>query len=254
MILGLKLKNSHAATALRRNVRQVAQHLGLDLHTWRPESSPEAAFAKMLTQHRIDAVFDVGANIGQYGRFLRTLKYKGRIISFEPSNKAHTRLQKAAALDSLWTVAPRMALGDHDGIVQLNLASNNGASSSILPMLEVVQVSAPGVRCIGQEPVPLHRLDDEANSFLTGARNLFLKIDVEGYELQVLSGAKETLRRATGIQLELSFVPLYGGQTLFPGLIEYVSKRGFHICGIIPRFVNAFSGHLLAADVVFFRE
>jgi FkbM family methyltransferase len=254
MTLGLKLQDSRAATSIRRNIRQAAQHFGLDLHTWRPESSPEAAFAKMLTQHRIDTVLDVGANIGQYAQFLRTLKYKGRIVSFEPSNEAHMRLQKAAALDSLWAVAPRMALGDHDGIVQLNVASNNGASSSILPMLDIVQVSAPGVRCIDREQVPLHRLDDKANPFLTEARNLFLKIDVEGYELQVLSGAQETLRRAVGIQLELSFVPLYDGQTLFPGLVEYVSKRDFHICGIIPRFVNAFSGHLLAADVIFFRK
>jgi FkbM family methyltransferase len=241
------------STKVKENVRKTLRHIGLDLVRWRPQSSPEAALARMLNQHRIDTVLDVGANEGQYALSLRQLGFDGRIISFEPLAMAHEQLQRSAAKDASWIIPPRMAIGDQEGQIRLNVASNGGASSSILPMLEAHQRTAPDVGYVGTEVVPISRLDRVAKEFLGEARNIFLKVDAQGFELQVLQGAAELICGIAGAQLELSLVPLYEGQALFSELIDWMRKEGFSIWGILPGLADNSSGRLLQTDVVFFR-
>lgn len=241
------------STRVKEVVHRTLRRFGVDLIRWRPQSSSGAALAKMLTLHRIDTVLDVGANEGQYALFLRKLGYEGRIISFDPLTATHQQLQRLAAHDASWTVAPRMAIGDQEGEVRINVASNNGASSSILRMLEAHERAAPKVRYVGSEVVPMSRLDRVAARFLGQAENVFLKVDVQGYEYQVLQGCRTLFPRIAGVQLELSLVPLYEGQALFSGLSDYMRQQGFDIWGILPGLVDNSSGRLLQTDVVFFR-
>jgi FkbM family methyltransferase len=242
-----------ASTKIKNVIRGTLRPLGLDLIWWKPQSSPEAAFSRMLAEHGIDTVLDVGANEGQYARRLRELGFDGRIVSFEPGASAHKRLQQSARRDAFWTVAPREALGNQEGQICLNVASNGGLSSSVLPMLGAHKRAAPDAAYFGSEMVPIARLDRVASELLAQAHNIFLKVDVQGYELEVLQGAAELLPRIVGAQLELSFVPLYEGQALFHPLIDYMLERGFSIWGIMPGLVDNSSGRLLQTDVVFFR-
>lgn len=220
---------------------------------WRPQSSPQAALAKALAHHQVDTVLDVGANVGQYGQHLRELGFRGRIVSFEPLTVPRGRLQTLAANDPLWTVAPQMAIGEQEGNVTINVASNGGASSSILPMLARHEHAAPDVAYVGSEIVFISRLDIAARDFLVNARKVFLKVDVQGYELQVLQGATEILPSITGGQVEVSFVPLYSGQSSFLTVAEWLRAHDFDIWGVIPGFADNSTGQVLQADVVFFR-
>jgi FkbM family methyltransferase len=208
----------------------------------------------MLHQHGIDTILDVGANEGQYALSLRDLGFTGRIISFEPLATAYQRLQRSAAKDKLWIVPSRMALGNQEGQVQIHIASNGGASSSLLGMLDAHRRAAPEVEYVGSEMVPIARLDAVAEQFLGTARNIFLKIDAQGFELPVLQGSGELLRRITGAQLELSLVALYEGQALFSELLDWMREAGFSIWGIFPGIADNSSGRLLQTDVVFFRN
>jgi len=241
------------STKIKGNVRKTLRRVGLDLVRWRPQCSPEAALARMLVQHRIDTVLDVGANEGQYALSLRELGFSGRIISFEPLAMAHQQLQRFAVEDASWIIPPRTAIGNQEGQIRLNVASNGGASSSVLGMLEAHQRAAPDVEYVGSEVVPISRLDRLAEEFLGEARNIFLKVDAQGFELQVLQGAAELICRIAGAQLELSLVPLYEGQALFSELIDWMRKEGFDIWGILPGLADNLSGRLLQTDVVFFR-
>lgn len=237
----------------KKVIRGTLRPLGLELVRWKPQASPEAALGKMLAEHSIDTVLDVGANEGHYARLLREVGYRGRIISFEPGEVAHERLRRSAKEDPLWIVAPRTALGNQDGEVRLNVSSNDGLSSSVLPMLENHRRAAPGAVYVGSELVPVTRLDRAATSLLSGAQRIFLKVDVQGYEFQVLEGATEVLRRVVGVQLELSLVPLYEGQALFPTLMDRMQRQCFEVWGIIPGLVDNTSGRLVQTDAIFFR-
>lgn len=239
---------------LRRLIRRALRHCGADVVRWRPQSSPEAALAKALIYQGIDSVLDVGANEGQYGKYLRELGFNGRIISFEPLPIPHARLRALARKDPMWVVAPRMAMGDRAGQVQINVASNGGASSSIFPMLATHKRAAPEVAYVASETVSMSRLDGVAATFLSDAKRIFIKVDVQGFESAVLKGATEILPRTIGAEIEISFVPLYEGQTLFLELTQWMQAQGFEIWGIIPAFADNSTGQVLQADVVFFKS
>jgi FkbM family methyltransferase len=230
----------------------MALRLGFEIHRYNVERSATIQFFTMLRHHAIDCVLDVGANAGQFGRYLREGRYEGRIISFEPLSSAHGLLVEAAKHDALWAVHARTAIGATDGEIEINIA-NNSFSSSILGMLDQHSRVAPASRYVGSESVPLRRLDALALSALTPDTRIFLKIDTQGYESQVLDGAPEMLRRVRGVQLEMSLGPLYEGQVLFRELESRIHALGFEFWSVSPQLVDPATGRMLQVDATFFR-
>ena len=207
---------------------------------------------RVLSTHNVNLVFDVGANIGQFGRSLREAGYRGRIVSFEPLSAAWEQLAAASSKDSLWEVAPRAAIGSEDGEIDLHVAGNS-VSSSALEMLSMHENTAPESRYVGSEKAPLRRLDSVGLEYLRPDSVPILKIDTQGYEDRVLHGASGIMDRIMGLQIELSLVPLYEGQMLFNDLIDYVKTAGFDLWGLWPEFTDPRSGRLLQVDATFFR-
>lgn len=212
---------------------------------------PSARRQRMLARHRVDLVLDVGAAGGGYGQDLRAFGYRGTIVSFEPMQAAYERLSAARATDEQW-LAHRCALGSTAGTAEINVASNSD-SSSLLPMDERHLAAAPTVGYVGTETVEVARLDDVAAVHLESHRRPFLKLDTQGFEKQVLEGGPTTLERCVGLQMELSFVPLYSGGMLVDEAVALAYAAGFHLVGIEPGFADA-DGQALQADGVFFRD
>jgi FkbM family methyltransferase len=239
---------------LKDIAKTVARMLGLEVRGFRPSSSQAAQLRTMLRSHGVNLIFDVGANAGQFGRELRWhVGYRGRIVSFEPITAVHRALTKAAAGDQLWDVAPCAAIGAERGSIVINVACNS-VSSSVLPILAAHVRAAPMSRYSGTETVPLMPLDALAPEYFSADSVAFLKIDTQGYESQVLQGARQTLARVVGVQLELSLIPLYAGQALMPELIGNMQELGFDLWGIAPTFAEANTGRMLQVDATFFRR
>jgi FkbM family methyltransferase len=238
------------------NLRQFAHTtihaMGYEIRAFRPGISAGAQLIKMLGAHSIDVVLDVGANVGQFGTELRNSGYQGVIVSFEPQAAARIKLCAAIGRDSLWKIADQVALGATDGDVDLNLAANS-ASSSVLPMLKRHSDAAPESVYIGSERVPLRRLDDLVQAYITDRSKVFLKIDTQGYEDRVLEGGRQTLGRAVGLCVELSFVPLYAGQLLYKEMVPRLEALGFELWNLTPALIDKNDGRLLQADGTFFR-
>lgn len=237
---------------LRRNIKAVARRLGFDVIRFHPESSDDATLALVFKHLQVDLVLDVGANEGQYVGSLRERGYVGRVVSFEPLSSAYGRLSEAARGDPAWTVHRRCAIGASDGEISINIAGNN-VSSSVLPMLSSHTDAAPESRYIGSEQVPLARLDTVAPAYLGDAKSVFLKIDTQGFEASVLDGAAQLLQRCRAVQLEMSLVPLYDGQQLWPYFVDFLQLRGFVLWTVLPGFVDPGSGRTLQMDAVFAR-
>lgn len=236
-------------TLLKRGIRS----FGFDLRRYDPATSEGARFIGALSAHKVNLVFDVGANIGQSGLSLRDLGYRGRIVSFEPLQAAWNQLAEARRKDSLWEVADRAAIGDEDGELEINV-SGNSVSSSVLKMQKAHVNAAPAAAYIGREKVPIRRLDTIGTGYLHVDSILFIKIDTQGYEAQVLRGASDLLQKAVGLHLELSFIPLYEEQCTYDVLINQLKVLGFEMWDIVPNFIDAQSGRLLQADATFFRS
>jgi FkbM family methyltransferase len=219
--------------ALAHSLKNLAFRYGIEVHRYDPSHSSEARFFKMMENHGIDTVIDVGANDGEYGQFLRRRGYQGAIVSFEPLQDEHERLLGAAEGDRAWFVAPRMALGDENKEIDINVAGNS-CSSSILPMNQRHELAAP--------------------DSIEQGRSILLKIDTQGFEMPVLRGAEELLQTLAGLQLELSLTQLYDGQVLYLDMLQWLRQRGFELWNVMPGFVEPASGRLLQFDGIFFRS
>lgn len=234
-------------------VKSTLRKMGFDLHKYSPDSSPSAQMAAVIRKFEIDLVFDVGANRGQFSAAIRACGYAGNIISFEPLSTAHAALRQLSNGDDKWNVHPRCALGAQNGEAEINIAGNS-ESSSLLPMLDSHFQAAPHTAYIGRESVPLQTLDSIALDYVTKFKNPFLKIDTQGYEWDVLDGAKNVLPHLRGALVELSLIPLYQGQHLWRELISRLEAEGFSLWALQPGFTDPRDGRTLQADGIFIRE
>jgi FkbM family methyltransferase len=205
---------------------------------------------RLFEFYQINLVLDIGANAGQYGQSLRILEYHGKIISFEPLSQAYKKLVRTADHDANWFIAPRMAIGRSSGDVTINVAANL-ESSSILPMSSLHSEAAPTSRYKSTETVAMNTLDDAALQYLSPNSVIFLKIDTQGYEDEVLAGATKVLSHAAGVQLEMSLAELYEGQSDYLNLIHYMTTKGFRLVELNPGFSDPQTGHLLQIDGIF---
>lgn len=235
-------------------VRLIARRAGFEVSSYSPNLDWERNYMAQLETHQVNVVLDVGANSGQYVTDLRRADFKGRVVSFEPLSEPFSRLAAEASRDPLWDCR-QCALGDTDGKIVINVAANAGESSSVLPMLKTHQDAFPWANYVGTEEVPICRLDSVAPEFLDPTDIAFLKIDVQGFEKQVLAGGRSTLRdQCVGMQLELSFAPLYEGGILIREALDLAYSLGFTLTGLVPCVTDTRNGRMLQADGIFFRD
>ena len=233
---------------LKGFIKWSAARVGVDIRSSKHTES--VILGSILRRLQPISVLDVGANVGQYVRRLRTAGFLGTVVSFEPLEGAHSRLIEAARTDPSWIVAPRTAVGSHAGSIDLNVAANV-VSSSALPLTKLLEEAAPEVAYVGQQRTPCVRLD--ALTGLLPEGDLFLKVDTQGFELEVLRGASGLLPRITAMQLELSLIPLYAGAPAMVEMLQYLQSCNYELFQLVPALRDERSGRLLQAEGFFMR-
>jgi FkbM family methyltransferase len=229
-----------------------ARVAGVDLVRLLGLRHPIGRRARLLRSLGIDLVIDIGANRGQFGQEIRRAGYEGRIVSVEPLAAPYRRLARLAARDPRWTVI-HSAVGPHAGAATIHVAANGGASSSFLSMLDLHVRSAPEAQFVADEVVDVATLDELVIEQIRDTSEIFTKMDVQGYELQVIAGAEATLGRSALVQLEMSLLPLYETAPTYREILDAMERRGFHLVGIEPGFASP-TGALLQADGLFVND
>jgi len=207
---------------------------------------------KLLEHHQISKILDVGANSGQYAIETKRLGFKGEIISFEPVKSVYNELKKKAERWSSWECY-NYGLGDEDVNTEINI-SQNTFSSSILNIMPQHVDNDPESKVVDKEKVCIKKLDSIFNTLVDEGENILLKIDVQGFEKKVLDGAKGSLNKIKGIQIEMSIEELYKDEMLYLNMIQLLVSYGFNLCSLENGFYNQKTGKLLQVDGVFFRE
>lgn len=216
-------------------------------------NSSDLQLLKLINSLSINKVFDIGANEGQFGQSIRKGGYKGQIVSFEPLSDAWIELKNNADNDSNWLIHERVAIGNSNGEIKINI-SNNSVSSSVLPMLKQHSSAASDSVYIAEETVPIVTFDSIASQYLNNESNIFLKIDTQGFEWEVLEGAKNTLHLVNGVIVELSLVPLYDGQRLWKDIINKLENEGFTLWALQEVFTDPNTGQSLQFDGIFIKN
>ena len=181
----------------------------------------------LLSRIGINCVIDVGAHFGEYGSQLRRTGYTGAIVSFEPVSASFARLQRRTAGDPHWS-AHRVALGSAPGMSTIHVSRQSGFSS-FMRVNDFSTEYMPESATTGEEQVQVQRLDalfDELCGHLPNPRVL-LKTDTQGWDMQVIEGARGCLRHVVALQAELSVRPIYEGQLNWLEALTQLEREGF---------------------------
>lgn len=236
---------------IKKLAKKLARGYGVDLIRYNYQSSSAARLAQLLSRYSVNVVFDIGANRGQYGHLLRSIGYEGRIVSFEPLSTAYSDLMKIASDDKMW-VCENVALGESTGNAEINI-SQNSESSSLLEMLPLHYESALKSNYIGKEKIEVCTVDDIRQKYQQEGERVFIKIDAQGFEGAILKGASKSMEEIVGIEIEMSFRPLYKGQMSFIETMALLDGKGFRLMSLEPVFFSECTGELLQVNGLFFR-
>lgn len=208
--------------------------------------------ASVLRHYRVDCVFDVGANIGQYGRGLREQGYRGRIVSFEPVPDMAEKLRAVAAEDPDWHVH-EMALGREDGTAEINVVP--GSMSSLLGASEFGNTRYKRFQKTRTETITLGRLDGLMDEALAGLENPrpYLKMDTQGFDLEAYAGAGKRITEFVGLQSEVALMQIYEGMPRMAEAIAVYEADGFEVTGMYPVTREESTGRVLEFDCVMAR-
>ncbi|MCK1341632.1 FkbM family methyltransferase [Bradyrhizobium sp. 38] len=205
--------------------------------------------ASGLRHLKPDLVLDVGANRGQFALLARHLWPRARIASFEPLPGAGAICRSVMAGDEAFTLF-EVAVASTTGTSGMNVTSEDD-SSSLLPLGQEHQ-RLYGSKVSARIEVRTGRIVE----FIAPSscpKSCLMKIDTQGFELEVLKGSEELLPSISHIYAELSFVELYAGQPLASEVISYLHTKGYGLTGVFNVAVEGV-GRPVQADMLFVRR
>jgi FkbM family methyltransferase len=195
-------------------------------------------------------VIDVGANRGQFALFALHRFPDAQLFCFEPLPKAHQKLRTIAGGDPRVRIE-QSAIGTTDGSLSLNVTRKDDSSSLLQPTALQLR-TFPNTEAVSSIDVKVAKLDS-AVAPAESTPPFLLKIDVQGFELEVLAGATHLLEGDGDILVESSFAELYAGQALADEVISKMYSCGYRLRGVYS-LVSGRDGAPLQADFFFSRK
>jgi FkbM family methyltransferase len=235
----------------RRSVRRLLVPLGFELRRINNRDlTLDALMLRLLREKDVTVVLDVGASHGGFVDHLRGQGYEGRVISFEPLPGPYSTLARRAESHPRWE-AVQTAMSDAPGVARMRRSGTADTTSSLLPTTDAMIGFLPTATPGEEVDVAVSTVDEQIRDRLSASERVFLKVDAQGNELSVLTGAEAALGRAAGVLVELSFVELYEGQALFSEIVDWLLARNLLLLAMTPAFHDANTGRLLQVDALF---
>jgi FkbM family methyltransferase len=205
--------------------------------------------AAMLRELEFDLLLDAGANKGQFTLMATHVRPTVGVHAYEP-HPGEANTFRAIHGKNPKVTLHELALGEEEGTAKL-IISKRTDSSSLLPAAKTLSELFSGtdpsgktctVRVAPLDSFPLH---------WQSASKALLKIDVQGYELQVLQGARHALKHCAHVYVESSDIVLYEGQALFDEVKAFLEGEGFQLKS--RSHEDIIDGKLIQADYLFER-
>lgn len=201
----------------------------------------------ILKQLDCDFIVDVGANRGQFALIARKLFPTACIHSFEPLDEP-AEIFKSVFIADKNIYLHKCAIGSENTTMTIHVSERDDSSSllpignnqsELFPHTGESEIRVTSVLSLDE----VIKVEDISNSAL-------LKIDVQGFELEVLKGCVLVLHEFSYIYVECSFIELYEGQALVSEVIDFLYKRSFVFSGIY-NICYDHNGKAVQADFLF---
>lgn len=207
------------------------------LDYYKPADTPFADHVRRVFENkRVDCVFDVGAHKGAYAHWLRDeVGFKGHIVSFEPIPRRVADLRRLADADPLWHIMP-VALSRELGTAEFHVMASDAFSSFLKPDTSQPERYEESNKVSETIQVTVRTVADswkELSARLQVSR-LYLKMDTQGFDLEVFDGAAPVLDAIVGLQSEMAFRKIYAGSAGFEQALARFQAAGFRLCMLHP--------------------
>lgn len=236
------------SSRLRQSVRKLFRFFGLEVA--RHRALDDFGILRSNLLRPVTKVIDAGANSGQWGLEIRKAGWFGPLYSFEPVSSYFAKLVEISSDDSNWFTY-NCALGAECVDSKIFVSGNEGGSSSLFEIDKLVVDLQADTRTIGVENCKIKRLS--CLNLISLQDKVFLKADVQGFELEVLNGCSEIAHSITAMELEVSFVELYKNQALIEDIIKKARSMGLVPCQFRKGFTNTKNKQVLQVDILFSR-
>jgi FkbM family methyltransferase len=199
----------------------------------------------------INMLIDIGASHGNFIESVRAIHPDCNVIAFEPIEKVFTVL-KTKFKDDISVKLYNMAIGNKVGEIDF-FVNDYSFSSSVLSLKDRHIKEFPYTNSISKKTVHIERLDSIVDQAQVN-KSLFVKIDVQGLEMDVIEGGNKILSIADYVLIEVSYVELYHGQGLFWELNERLNQLGLFYNGSFGQLYSNMNGQVLQADAIYIRR
>ncbi len=209
----------------------------------------------LIRNLNIDLVIDVGANYGQFASLIRKIGFKGVVISFEPDPDAYRVLCESCP-QSDNQINVNALVGNEHKQVDFQIST-----SSVFNSLRSISETGKALFWEFMEhkktvSVEMNRLDAWLGELIgpTQSSRVLLKTDTQGFDLEVLAGASDTISKSVAVVIELPFRNIYSNAPTRDEIFAAMDSHSFVPSGFFPVSRIGESAGLLEVDAVFVRE
>jgi FkbM family methyltransferase len=218
--------------------------------TWRKENLfMSETLTTLFESKKINCVLDVGGNKGQYRDFLRYhVGYKGLIITFEPVESNFKICQERSQSDENWIVL-KYALGNRDEKKEINIMKTDQFTSFLKPSIKNTKDFEHLNQVKGVENVEVRQLDTIWEDLKINDFIIYLKMDTQGYDIEVVKGVRNHIDRICALQTEASVISIYDDMYSLFDSTKYLNSQEFDISGMFPVCFDS-KGRVAEFDVI----
>lgn len=220
---------------MKKLIKSILGHFGYDLVRLPYPGSLGRHLQQIFRESGINLVCDVGARHGEYSSELRGYGYRGWIASFEPVTENFKIITANRQADPRWR-GFNMALGAAPAKLKINVTAGSAMSSFHKPneyaRSEFTQDSV--IKHTEEVDVqPLAAMLPKLKELVPDPR-IYLKLDTQGFDLEVLKGAESVLPHVHALQSEISIKPIYESMPPYAEAISAYQSHGFELAGLYP--------------------
>ena len=214
--------------------KALAGFLGYELINRGGNPSLSFHIMDLIKLRRIDLVLDIGGNMGQFTKSLRSDGYQGEVHSFEPVKSTFSQLQQASEHDPNWFVH-NFAMGDQLEQKEVNVTVSSDFASFLQPN-EYGMKRFKKNKTDYTEMVEVNTIDNFLETQIPNLndKRIFLKTDTQGYDLEVVKGAEKSMRLIHCLLSEISFIPIYNGMMHYLDALKIYETYGFSVSAFYP--------------------